>query len=97
MTEGYLDTIWDRQEGAPPENFEEAAEDDIHEDEEEKKPAPKELVADVPLKIYLKEIGQVPLLTREAETLIAMTIEQGKEKITGIIFMMPFVVSKEKA
>ncbi len=94
MTDGYLDTIWDRQEGAPPENFEEIAEEDIHEDEEEKKPPPKELVTDVPLKIYLREIGQVPLLTREAETLIAMTIEQGKVKTTGIIFMMPFVRGK---
>ncbi|MFH1406965.1 MAG: RNA polymerase sigma factor RpoD [Candidatus Omnitrophota bacterium] len=43
--------------------------------EEEEKPAPAEVVIDDPVKMYLRQMGQVPLLTREEEIEIAKKIE----------------------
>src|SRR4030067_2770100 len=49
---------------------------------------------DDPVKIYLKEMGAVSLLTREGEVEVAKRIDRGKEKIAGIIFSMPFVIKR---
>lgn len=47
-----------------------------------------------PIKIYLKEMGGVPLLTKEGEVEIAKRIEQGKEKVARVIFSIPFSLKK---
>jgi len=47
-----------------------------------------------PVRIYLKEMGVVPLLTKEGEIEIATKIECEKEKVLRIIFSLPFALKK---
>jgi RNA polymerase primary sigma factor len=47
-----------------------------------------------PVRIYLREMSSVPLLTREGEIEIAKKIENGREKVYRVIFSMPFVLKK---
>jgi len=47
---------------------------------------------DDPVRLYLKEIGSVPLLSREGETTIAKKIEGGKHEISSTIFGMPMAM-----
>ena len=43
-----------------------------------------------PLKMYLKEMGTIPLLTRDGEIEMAKKIEKGRERLMQIIFSVPF-------
>lgn len=47
-----------------------------------------------PVKMYLRDMGKIPLLTREDEVRLAKDMEKGKEKVTSIIFSLPFAVEK---
>lgn len=47
-----------------------------------------------PIRIYLKEMSAVPLLTREDEIKIARKMEEGKEKLLSTVFTIPFVLDK---
>jgi RNA polymerase primary sigma factor len=49
---------------------------------------------DDPIKIYLREMESLPLLTKEGEVELARKIEEGKEKVSGIIFTAPFTVKQ---
>ncbi len=49
---------------------------------------------DDPVKIYLKEMGAVPLLTRKGETEIAKKADRGREKILRFLFTTPFAIKK---
>jgi RNA polymerase primary sigma factor len=47
-----------------------------------------------PVRIYLREMGGVPLLTKEGEVEIAARIEREKEELAAVIFSLPFVTEK---
>ncbi len=60
-------------------------------DEEEEKPEPKLDILDDPVRMYLKQMGQVPLLTREQEVEISKRIEDAEERVAGHIHRFGFV------
>ncbi len=47
-----------------------------------------------PVKMYLKEMGSIPLLTKEGEVDLAKRIEKGREKMMRAIFSLPFSLEK---
>ena len=47
---------------------------------------------DDPVRLYLREIGSVPLLSREGEIEIAKRIEEGNKEVTSARFSMPMTV-----
>ncbi len=71
----------------------EGNEEDSEEEEDQKKSYMLEGEYD-PVKSYLKEMGGVPLLTKNDEKTLAVRIEQGKEKLSRIIFSLPFSLNK---
>jgi len=48
--------------------------------------------SDDPIKMYLKDMELLPLLTKDGEIEIAKAIESGREKEARIIFATPFVI-----
>ncbi len=50
--------------------------------------------SDDPVRLYLKEIGAVPLLSREGEIVIAKRMEDGKNDILMTLFRIPLSVRK---
>lgn len=49
---------------------------------------------DDPVRLYLKEMGSVPLLTREQEVEIAKRIEQGRRKVLEAIVACPVAIKE---
>ncbi len=45
-----------------------------------------------PVRIYLKEMGSFPLLTREGEVEIAKRIESGKQEVLSVVFNSPIAI-----
>ncbi|PYI92599.1 MAG: RNA polymerase sigma factor RpoD [Verrucomicrobia bacterium] len=61
------------------------------EDEEEEKPEPKLDILDDPVRMYLKQMGQVPLLTREQEVEISKRIEEAEIMVQRLINRFGFI------
>jgi RNA polymerase primary sigma factor len=60
-------------------------------DEEEEKPEPKLDILDDPVRMYLKQMGQVPLLTREQEVEISKRIEEAEIMVQRLINRFGFI------
>ena len=68
-------------------SLEEAAEEEASEEEEVEVGVGK---TDDPVRLYLKEMGTVPLLSKEGEVAIAKRIEEGKRDAAQILYNLPF-------
>ncbi len=67
-------------------SLEEAAEEEAEEEEVEVGVGK----TDDPVRLYLKEMGTVPLLSKEGEVAIAKRIEEGKRDAAHILYNLPF-------
>jgi RNA polymerase primary sigma factor len=73
--------------------IEEGEEAGLEEEEEEKEFAPSRVDrADDPVRMYLREMGRVPLLTKEEEVRIAQNIEQAENHLRETVIRTPFAV-----
>ncbi len=61
------------------------------EEEEEEKPETKLDILDDPVRMYLKQMGQVPLLTREQEVEISKRIEEAENMVQKLINRFGFI------
>ncbi len=83
----------DDTDGVDEEVSEEVDEDaPIEEKEVEAVVASDAVRSDDPVRLYLKEIGSVPLLSREGEIEIAKRMETGKREIYRILFKFPLAL-----
>ena len=65
---------------------------DTEEDlEEEERPEPKVDILDDPVRMYLQQMGQVPLLTREQEVEISKRIEEAEDMVLKHINRFGFI------
>ena len=94
MTYEEINSVFENVEDVDPERIDELFEEiaamgiEIVDEQKEEKPAPKRpktadalpagLSLDDPVRMYLKEIGRVPLLSMDEEKQLAMAIEAGE-------------------
>ena len=50
--------------------------------------------ADDPVRMYLREMGRVPLLTKEQEVEIAKRIEAAEEELTCVLLQTPYIIKE---
>ncbi|MGZ8364737.1 MAG: RNA polymerase sigma factor RpoD [Nitrospira sp.] len=82
-----------RSEGEAGEEVEEAESEPEEENEKAIDLTPGALSrTDDPVRLYLKEMGSVALLSREGEIEIAKRIEEGKKDIASVIYGMPMTI-----
>jgi RNA polymerase primary sigma factor len=60
---------------------------EAEEEEEDEKPDTKFDILDDPVRMYLKQMGQVPLLTREQEVEISKRIEEAESMVQQYIIL----------
>ena len=90
---GDGDRIQKRSEGEVGEEVEEAESDSEEENDKAIDLTPGALSrTDDPVRLYLKEMGSVALLSREGEIEIAKRIEEGKKDIASVIYGMPMTI-----
>ncbi len=65
--------------------------DSDEEEEKDEKADSKLDILDDPVRMYLKQMGQVPLLTREQEVEISKRIEEAELKVQEILYQFGFV------
>ena len=78
----------EREEGIEPDDA--GPEDTAEEEAEEEEVEVGVGKTDDPVRLYLKEMGTVPLLSKEGEVSIAKRIEEGKREAAQILYSLPF-------
>jgi RNA polymerase primary sigma factor len=78
----------DLEEGVEPDDV--SLEDAVEEEAEEEEVEVGVGKTDDPVRLYLKEMGTVPLLSKEGEVSIAKRIEDGKREANQILYSLPF-------
>ena len=77
------------------ENYQKLLVEEVEEEEKEEKEIGIGIArTDDPVRLYLKEMGDVSLLSREGEIEIAKRIEEGKREVESTIFSMPFTINE---
>jgi RNA polymerase primary sigma factor len=71
--------------------YKDGKKDAEEEEEEEEKPEAKLDILDDPVRMYLKQMGQVPLLTREQEVEISKRIEEAENMVQNHINRFGFI------
>ncbi|MFY4730289.1 RNA polymerase sigma factor RpoD [Nitrospira sp. BLG_2] len=90
---GDGDRIQKRSEGEVGEDAEDVESDSEEENDKAIDLTPGVLSrTDDPVRLYLKEMGSVALLSREGEIEIAKRIEEGKNDIASVIYGMPMTI-----
>jgi RNA polymerase primary sigma factor len=86
-----LDEIYLKLRGLEVEIVDQAEVDRVKQSEPEEEEEKARLdILDDPVRMYLKQMGQVPLLTREQEVEISKRIESAENEIKGIIYSLGF-------
>ena len=65
--------------------------DDKEKDEKEEKTDGRLDILDDPVRMYLKQMGQVPLLTREQEVEISKRIEEAEARMQDVLYRFGFI------
>ncbi len=73
------------EQGPPAEELEPAP------DEEEREATEESLSSEDPVRLYLREIGRITLLTAEREVVLGRQMEQGQERVRRAIMAVPLV------
>ncbi len=78
----------DLEDGVEPDEV--SLDDTVEEEAEEEEVEIGVGKTDDPVRLYLKEMGTVPLLSKEGEVSIAKRIEEGKREAAQILYSLPF-------
>ena len=94
----YLDEIYLKLRGLEIEIVDQAEVDRVkHVEHEEEEDKVRLDILDDPVRMYLKQMGQVPLLTREQEVEISKRIEQAENEAKHIIYSLGFAAKEHIA
>jgi RNA polymerase primary sigma factor len=91
ITADELDEIYSKLRGLDVEIVDQAEVDRVRQPEPEEEEDKTRLdILDDPVRMYLKQMGQVPLLTREQEVEISKRIEDAENEVKRIIYSLGF-------
>ena len=91
ITADELDEIYSKLRGLDVEIVDQAEVDRVRQPEPEEEEDKSRLdILDDPVRMYLKQMGQVPLLTREQEVEISKRIEDAENEVKRIIYSLGF-------